>query len=158
VVVDLGCGTGRALPLLREAVGPDGVVLGVDVTPEMLEVARMKGRGELVLADVARPPLAPGRVDVVFAAGILTHVPDPPALLRTLAEVTRSGARLALFHAIGRAALARRHGRTLGPDELFDPSVLPGVLAASGWRCDRVDDGDDRYLALATRRALASGP
>jgi SAM-dependent methyltransferase len=153
VVVDLGCGTGRALPLLRDAVGPDGVVLGVDVTPEMLEVARAKGRGALAVADVTLLPVAPGRVDLVFAAGILGHVPDPRALLRALAETVSVDGKLAVFHPIGRAALAARHQRTLEPTELLDPSVLPGVLAECGWTAQHIDDGDERYLAIATRRS-----
>ena len=40
VAVDAGCGTGRALPPLREAVGPAGAVIALDVTPEMLDAAR----------------------------------------------------------------------------------------------------------------------
>src|SRR5579875_3390185 len=54
VVIDLGCGTGRALPSLRQAVGPDGSVIAVDVTPEMLSQARpasRRARAALVLAD-----------------------------------------------------------------------------------------------------------
>ena len=151
VVVDLGCGTGRALPLLRDAVGPDGVVLGVDVTPEMLQVAHAKGRGALALADVTQLPVAPGRIDTMFAAGILGHVPDPRGLLRALSEAMSEGGKLAVFHPIGRAALAARHQRTLAPTELLDPSVLPGVLAECGWTSLRIDDADDRYLAVATR-------
>lgn len=153
VVVDLGCGTGRALAHLRTAVGADGVVVGVDVTEEMLRTARAAGdrdaRASLVLADATGLPFAPRSVDGIFAAGLVTHVPDPEALLRALAEVARADGRLAIFHPIGRAALARRHGRTLRPDELLDPSVLPGVLAANGWEPERVDDAEHRYLALA---------
>src|SRR5215472_537271 len=40
VVIDVGCGTGRALPPLRRAVGADGAVVAVDLTPEMLAAAR----------------------------------------------------------------------------------------------------------------------
>ena len=39
-VVDVGCGSGAALPYLRERVGPDGAVVGVDLTGEMLARAR----------------------------------------------------------------------------------------------------------------------
>ena len=44
VVIDIGCGTGRALPPLREAVGPAGTVIALDVTPEMLDAARPAAR------------------------------------------------------------------------------------------------------------------
>jgi hypothetical protein len=44
VVIDVGCGTGRALPALRQAVGPGGAVIAVDLTPEMLGQARAQGR------------------------------------------------------------------------------------------------------------------
>ena len=103
-----------------------------------------------MLADVTRLPVAPGRLDAILAAGILTHTPDPAGLLRTLARCTKPGGRLAVFHPIGRAVLARRHHRELPPDELLDPAVLPGVLAANGWRTESVDDAEHRYLALAT--------
>jgi SAM-dependent methyltransferase len=154
VVVDLGCGTGRALPHLRRAVGGNGVVIGMDATPEMLREAADRKRdraARLVLADAIRPPLAPASVDAVFAAGLITHVPDPGELLRALAHVARVGGQLALFHPIGRAALAARHGRELRPDELLDPAVLAPLLAANGWANALVDDGADRYLAVSRR-------
>jgi len=146
VVVDLGCGTGRALAHFTTA----RTVIGVDVTREMLAVAHSKQRGLLACADASRLPMRDNTVDAFLAAGLLTHVPDAQALLVELRRVGTRSARLAIFHPIGRAALARRHGRELRPDELLDPSVLPGVLAAAGWHTERIDDGDDRYLALAT--------
>jgi ubiquinone/menaquinone biosynthesis C-methylase UbiE len=39
VVIEVGCGTGRALAALRQAVGPHGTVIAVDLTPEMLRHA-----------------------------------------------------------------------------------------------------------------------
>src|SRR5689334_2680370 len=70
--LDAGCGTARALPLLREAVGPSGTVVGVDLTPEMLREATVLGRhhdGALVEGDGARLPLREGAFDAVLAAG-----------------------------------------------------------------------------------------
>ncbi|MBT2544112.1 methyltransferase domain-containing protein, partial [Streptomyces sp. ISL-44] len=43
-VLDAGCGTGRALIPLRAAVGPAGIVLGADLTPQMLAAAQRAGR------------------------------------------------------------------------------------------------------------------
>ncbi|WP_441249187.1 class I SAM-dependent methyltransferase [Kitasatospora sp. McL0602] len=149
-VLDAGCGTGRALPLLRAAVGASGTVLGLDLTPEMLRVAA--GHGEwLVTGDVGRLPLRDGAVDVVFGGGLFSHFPDPAANLRELARVCRPGGLLALFYPIGRAALAARHGRTLTPADLrAEPNLRP-LLAATGWRLTGYLDADDRFLATAER-------
>lgn len=153
-VLDAGCGTGRAMTALRAAVGPTGTVLGADVTPQMLAAARDAGRdaeGALLLADVARLPLRDGVLDAVFAAGLIAHLPDPGANLRELARVVRPGGRLALFHPIGRAALAARHGRELTPDDMRAEHNLGPLLAGSGWRMTSYADEDARFLALAVR-------
>ena len=76
-------------------------------------------------------------------------MPEPRATLTALRRVTRRGGTLAVFHPIGRAALAARHGRALTPGELLDPSVLRRVLGAAGWAAREIDDGAARYLALA---------
>ncbi|WP_328297207.1 methyltransferase domain-containing protein [Streptomyces sp. NBC_00435] len=153
-VLDAGCGTGRALTALRAAVGPSGTVLGADVTPQMLAAARDAGRGAegaLLLADVARLPLRDGVLDAVFAAGLIAHLPDPGANLRELARVVRPGGRLALFHPIGRAALAARHGRELTPQDMRAEHNLGPLLAGSGWRMTSYTDEDARFLAVAVR-------
>ncbi|MEV7521270.1 methyltransferase domain-containing protein [Streptomyces sp. NPDC091371] len=153
-VLDAGCGTGRALTALRAAVGPSGKVLGADLTPQMLAAAQRAGRaaeGVLLLADVARLPLRDGVLDAVFAAGLIAHLPDPEANLRELARVVRPGGRLAIFHPIGRAALAARHGRELTPDDLrAEPNLRP-LLARSGWDVISYADEDARFLVLAVR-------
>ena len=153
-VLDAGCGTGRALPPLRAAVGRSGVVVGADLTPAMLEAALRAGRGregQLLLADVAALPLRPESLDAVFAAGLIAHLPHPGENLRELARVVRPGGTLALFHPIGRAALAARQGRQITPDDLrAEPNLRP-LLAGSGWRMTSYADEDTRFLALAVR-------
>jgi ubiquinone/menaquinone biosynthesis C-methylase UbiE len=153
-VLDAGCGTGRALPPLRAAVGPSGVVLGADLTPAMLREAVRAGRdrdGALLLTDVAALPLRSQSLDAVFGAGLISHLSNPAENLRELARVVRPGGVLALFHPIGRAALAARHGRPLTPDDLrAEPNLRP-LLAGSGWRMTSYVDEDSRFLALAVR-------
>jgi len=153
-VLDAGCGTGRALPALRAAVGPSGVVVGADLTPAMLQAAVRAGRsrdGQLLLTDVAALPLRSETLDAVFAAGLIAHLPQPAGNLRELARVVRPGGRLALFHPIGRAALAARQGRRITSDDLrAEPNLRP-LLAGSGWRMTSYVDEDARFLALAVR-------
>jgi SAM-dependent methyltransferase len=153
-VLDAGCGTGRALTPLRAAVGATGVVVGADLTPAMLQAAVRAGRdrdGQLLLADVAALPLRSRSLDAVFAAGLIAHLPRPADGLRELARVVRPGGVLALFHPIGRSALAARQGRRITPDDLrAEPNLRP-LLAASGWRMTSYADEDTRFLALAVR-------
>ncbi|MFE1035220.1 class I SAM-dependent methyltransferase [Streptomyces sp. NPDC058807] len=155
-VLDAGCGTGRALPPLRAAVGPSGLVVGADLTPAMLQAAVRAGRdrfGRLLLTDVAALPLRSRSLDAVFAAGLIAHLPDPAGNLRELARVVRPGGVLALFHPIGRAALAARQGRRVAPDDLRAESGLRPLLAGSGWRMTSYVDEDARFLALAVRES-----
>ncbi|MFF3171122.1 class I SAM-dependent methyltransferase [Streptomyces sp. NPDC057900] len=153
-VLDAGCGTGRALPALRSAVGSGGTVLGADLTAAMLEAAARAGRdrdGLLIQADAARLPVRTRALDAVFAAGLIAHLPQPERNLAELARVVRPGGRLALFHPIGRAALAARHRRTLTDDDLrAEPNLAP-LLARSGWRLNTYLDEEARFLALAER-------
>ncbi|MEU0408351.1 class I SAM-dependent methyltransferase [Streptomyces griseorubiginosus] len=153
-VLDAGCGTGRALPPLRAAVGASGVVVGADLTPAMLEAAVRAGRdrdGRLLLADVTALPLRSRSLDAVFGAGLISHLPRPAENLSELARVVRPGGVLALFHPIGRAALAARQGRQLTPEDLrAEPNLRP-LLAGSGWRLRSYADEDTRFLALAVR-------
>lgn len=153
-VLDAGCGTGRALPALRAEVGPGGTVLGADLTAAMLESAVRAGRegcGLLLQADAARLPLRSGALDAVFAAGLVSHLSPPEPALAELARVVRPGGVLALFHPIGRAALAARHGRQITASDLrAEPNLRP-LLARSGWRLFSYADEDARFLALAER-------
>jgi 2-polyprenyl-3-methyl-5-hydroxy-6-metoxy-1,4-benzoquinol methylase len=155
VVIDAGCGTGRALPPLREAVGPDGTVIAVDVTPEMLDAARPAiglAGASVVIADARALPFADGTADAIFAAGLVNHLPDTEAGLRGLARVTRRSGLLVLFHPSGRAALAARHGHALSPDEPLSEGPLRRFTAAAGWALTVYDDAPHRFFAVAERR------
>jgi SAM-dependent methyltransferase len=160
VVADVGCGTGRALPALREAVGPAGAVLGVEVTAQMLSAARRSGRdrvAHLLLADALHLPLPDGTLGGVFAAGLISHLPDPGLGLRELARVTRPGGVLVLFHPTGRRALAARHGRELRGDEPLAEGPLTHLLTQAGWSRRSYEDTEHHFFALAHRTVSASG-
>jgi hypothetical protein len=67
------------------------------------------------------------------------------------ARVTAPGGRLALFHPVGRAVLAARHGRRLTPaDVRAEPNLRP-LLRDAGWTLTAYHDTDERYRALAVR-------
>jgi ubiquinone/menaquinone biosynthesis C-methylase UbiE len=153
--LDVGCGTGRAIPGLRDAVGPAGRVVALDATVEMVSEARRLGRGklaELLVADVHELPLADGSFDLVFAGGLLPHLDRPDLGLAELVRVARPGAQLVVFHVLSRAGLAARHGGVPSDDDVLAPTRLRELAAAAGWRVESIEDGE-RYLARAVRTA-----
>jgi demethylmenaquinone methyltransferase/2-methoxy-6-polyprenyl-1,4-benzoquinol methylase len=98
-VVELGCGTGHNLPLLREAVGAEGRVVGVDLTDAMLARAgaRVERAGwrnvELVHADAATF-VWPARVDGVLSTYALPLVPALDDVVRRAAAALGPGKRM----------------------------------------------------------------
>lgn len=98
--LDIGCGTGGGVLALREAVGPDGAVTGVDNSPRMLAKARRRMRAhgwtnvELRLGDATRLPLGDEEFDAAMALFSLSAMPDVPAAVRHAYAALRPGGRL----------------------------------------------------------------
>ncbi len=86
-VVEIGCGTGLNFPLLQKEVGPEGKIIGVDLTDAMLEQARQRVRKkvwsniELVQSDAAAFRFPPN-VDGILSTFALTIVPEFDAVIR----------------------------------------------------------------------------
>ena len=97
-------------------------------------------------------PLPDACADAIFAAGLVSHLPDTEAGLRELARVIRPGGKLVLFHPSGRAALAARHGHVLSPDDSLAEGPLRRATQASGWALTAYDDAPPCFFALADRR------
>lgn len=99
-VVDVGCGAGIDSLIAARMVGPDGAVVGIDMTPAMLERARASAaEGGFTnvqfhggLAESL--PVADGWADVVISNGVLNLFPDKLAGLREMARVLKPGGRL----------------------------------------------------------------
>jgi SAM-dependent methyltransferase len=92
VALDAACGTGRHSAYLS---GLGHRVIGVDRSPEMLAVARVRvPRGTFLEGDLERLPLSDDSIDLVVCALALTHVPDLPAAFAELTRVLRPGGHL----------------------------------------------------------------
>ena len=96
-VVDAGCGTGEALTWLRDAVGPTGNVVGLDLASAHLAAARAQAPADVavVQADLSRPPLPAKYFDLVWSVNTVNHLHDPVAGVGTLAGLLRPGGRVA---------------------------------------------------------------
>ena len=100
VVLDVACGTGLSFPLLRERVGPQGKVIGVELSPDMLAQAhaRVTASGwtnvELVQAAMEDAPIRDALDAILFN---YTHdVLRSPAALQRIFAHARPGARVAV--------------------------------------------------------------
>ena len=102
-VVDVACGTGANFKFLMDCVGPTGEVIGVDLSPDMLKVARARvqqhgwANVRLIEAGIEEAEF-PGELDAAFFS--LTHdvLQSPPAIDNVVRHL-RSGARVATFGA-----------------------------------------------------------
>lgn len=98
-VLDVGCGTGELERLVHDRY-PHATLVGLDVTPEMLAVAREKFRSvsgiTFLLAPAETLPFARERFDAVVSCNMLHHVRSVDGLLRECARVLRPGGRLVL--------------------------------------------------------------
>ncbi|MBI4543668.1 MAG: methyltransferase domain-containing protein [Gemmatimonadetes bacterium] len=99
-VVDVGSGAGIDSFVAARMVAPDGRVVGVDMTPAMLEKARRAAADAAIGSVEFREgyaealPLPDGWANVVISNGVLNLMPDKAAALREMARVLEPGGRL----------------------------------------------------------------
>lgn len=98
-VLEIACGTGLNLPHLRQLVGEQGSLVGVDLTPAMLNIARQRiarhawENVEVREADAARLPFADASFDKVFCAFALNIIPDYQRAVTEIRRVLVAGGR-----------------------------------------------------------------
>jgi ubiquinone/menaquinone biosynthesis C-methylase UbiE len=79
--LDVGCGTGSLTLTARAAAGPGGSAVGLDASPEMIEVARKKAKGAgsdvvFELGLIEKMPFPDSNFDVVVSRLVIHHLPD----------------------------------------------------------------------------------
>jgi ubiquinone/menaquinone biosynthesis C-methylase UbiE len=139
-VLDVGCGTGYFARLLAESLGRDGLVVGVDASPEMIRYASRRTRAancrfELGTAESLSFP--PKQFDVVVSSLFLHHLPADlqGAALGEMRRVLRPGGTLLIVEAhvprgLGWQLLARAHGYDRMASAVAD---LDHLIAAAGF-------------------------
>lgn len=111
VVLDLGSGGGIDCFLAARKTGPKGRVIGVDMTPEMVEKARSNAAQagltnvEFRLGEIEHIPVPDNSIDVIISNCVINLSPDKPAVFRDALRALKPGGRIAVSDIIAREEL-----------------------------------------------------
>ncbi len=156
-VLDLGSGAGLDAFVARRKVGPSGLVLGVDFTPEMVEKARANAAAlgfdnvRFEHGAIEALPFPDGSVDVVVSNCVLNLAPDKGRAFAEMRRVLRPGGRFCVsdvalrgaLPAAIRASVEHYAGCVAGA---LDPSEYLALLEAAGF--ERVEVAAERPVHL----------
>jgi ubiquinone/menaquinone biosynthesis C-methylase UbiE len=165
-VVDAGCGPGLWTPLLAQAVGPQGHILGIDISTEALVMAHKRSahawyrhQVQYKRAVLEQLPIGDGEADIIFSANVSQYLPDPVSTFAALGPYLKESGRLVIkdidfgtlrFHNIDPALQARvfqarerwereRVAAGYSFEDSWVGSKLAGYLRAAGFTnvCER---------------------
>lgn len=146
-VVDLGSGGGLDVFLAAEKVGPRGRAIGIDMTPEMINLARRNAakrraagapaNAEFHLATIDNLPLADASVDCVISNCVINLATDKPAVFREIARVLKPGGRLA----VSDIALKQPLPPALADDVMAYVGCIAGAILIEDYRQGLIDAG-----------------
>ena len=135
-VLDLGSGSGTDSFLAALAAGPEGHVVGVDMTEDQLAKARRLAteagltQAEFRAGYIEDPPVEPGDVDCVISNGVINLSPDKPTVFAAAARALRPGGRLALADIVSERPLPE--GVTC--DASLWAACIGGAMQRDGYR------------------------
>lgn len=174
IVLDLGSGGGIDVLLSARRVAPTGKAYGLDMTPEMLELARRNQReagvsnAEFLLGTIENVPLPDESVDVIISNCVVNLSPDKDAVLTEAFRVLKPGGRLAVSDIVLRRALPAALGEAMAAwtgcvAGALHESDYAAKLRAAGFveisiEATRVyDRGDVEGMAAGSLPAVADG-
>jgi SAM-dependent methyltransferase len=171
-VLDLGSGAGADVLISARRVGPTGRAIGLDMTDEMLDLARANAEQasatnvEFLKGHIEEIPLADAAVDVVISNCVINLSGDKPRVLREAARVLRPGGRFVVSDVIAdpdmdaatRADMAQWTGCTAGAlteDEFRDALAAAGLVDVEIRETHRVHE-HARSAIVRARKPQAS--
>jgi len=146
-ILDVGCGAGQTIPQLAQLVGPTGEVVGVDIAPRLLNMARQRSAGlsnvGFIEGDAQTLAFAPRSFDAVFSRFGVMAFADPTAAFHNLSGALRPGGRLAFvcwrslaeneLDSLPLRAAGLAHLVDTTPFSFADPAAIRDVLLAAGF-------------------------
>ena len=155
-VVDLGSGGGLDVLLAARKVSPTGKAIGIDMTQEMIDLARRNAAKagltnvEYHLSTIDRLPLPDASVDCVISNCVINLAPDKPAVFREIARVLKPGGRLA----VSDIALKRELPDEIGNDMMAYVGCIAGAILIEDYRRILGEAGFDHVEVIDTGKDL----
>ncbi len=168
-VLDLGCGTGRDVYVASRLVGPEGYVIGVDMTEEQLDVAQRHRTSQTARFGYATPNvdfrhgyienletagIEDNSVDVVISNCVLNLSPDKQSVFKEIFRVLKPGGELYFSDVFA----DRRVPAHLTANPVLYGECLGGALYTEDFRRMLRDLGCLDYLAVSSRRIDVNDP
>jgi ubiquinone/menaquinone biosynthesis C-methylase UbiE len=168
-VLDLGCGTGRDVYLSAQLAGPDGFVIGVDMTDEQLAVARRHVDSQMArfgygkpnvdfrqgyIEDLAACGIADDSVDVVISNCVINLSPDKERVFSEIFRVLKPGGELYFADVFS----GRRVPEQLRNDPVLYGECLSGALYVEDFRRMLRRLGCQDYRVVSKRQISLDNP
>lgn len=155
-VVDLGSGGGLDVLLAARKVGPSGKAVGIDMTEEMIDLARKNAvksglsNIEYHLSTIDKLPLPDASVDCVISNCVINLATDKPAVFREIVRVLKPGGRLA----VSDIALKRDLPAEVGNDLMAYVGCIAGAVPIDDYRRMLLEAGFGRVEVIDSGRDL----
>lgn len=159
-VVDLGSGGGLDVFLAAAKVGPTGRAIGIDMTPQMIELARRNAaRGsegrpytnvEFHLATIDKLPLPDNSVDCVISNCVINLATDKPAVFREIARVLKPGGRLA----VSDIALKQALPEEISEDIFAYVGCISGAILIDDYKRQLIEAGFSNVQVIDSKTDL----
>lgn len=110
-VLDIGCGTGVLFPYYLER---NAIITAVDLSPEMVKVAKSKFTQVNVICGDAEEITFDDKFDCIMIYNAFPHFPNPEVLIENLSKALKSGGRLTIAHGMSKKELDDIHMKSAG--------------------------------------------
>lgn len=157
-VLDVGCGTGRAVPYIVDALGDTGRIIGTDFAYQMLVEANTKRLAPhlvYVQADAQQFPVRSASVDAIMCFAAFAHFSRKRAFLEEAYRVLRSGSKMAICHPMSSRELNEFHkkvGKAVGDHMLPNPAHVAAMARKIGFGVEEAIDEAGFNLVVLRKR------
>jgi ubiquinone/menaquinone biosynthesis C-methylase UbiE len=157
-VLEPGCGTGRLTRILTDKVGPEGLVLALDISPKMIASAKSRLHGlnnvELACVPLEGISLPDSAVDLIFCHQVFPHFDQKKTAISLMNKWLRPGGKLVVFHLINIEEindLHRKSGTAVAEDIMPSWEEMRSLFHSAELEIESLDDQSDRYFLLASK-------